>query len=277
LHIKVLKCGEEKSVERKTLHENFKVFQKNFNAVSTLGFTHTFLLIVKSKLLKDKSASLLLWLATSKARLLKYDDNLCEILWLNRTFYVPHGLLSDFASEISELCIHRIYSFKRKHDIIIDIGGFLGETAFWFLSMRYANRVVVFEPVFYEVCKRNIGDIATVYCYAVHRDKGLLKFNINGIGSRTGSGKIEAKAMSLSEVLDSISLTSHSIAVKMDCEGCEESIIHTPCSVLRKADEWIVEVHPWVDRDKIVEYMKSCGFKASLSPSGTSIYHFLRR
>ena len=72
------------------------------------------------------------------------------------------------------------------------------------------------------------------------------------------------------------SLTGN-IAVKMDCEGCEEALIRTPCDVLRKAEEYIVEIHPLVSVESVMKYMESCGFSASprkVYSSELVIYHF---
>jgi hypothetical protein len=70
------------------------------------------------------------------------------------------------------------------------------------------------------------------------------------------------------------------VAVKMDCEGCEESILYTPCDMLRRAEEYIIEIHPLVSMESIVRYMESCGFKVSprkVHSSKLAIYHFRRR
>jgi hypothetical protein len=46
---------------------------------------------------------------------------------------------------------------------IIDVGGFLDETAWWFITEGYAKRVIVFEPVYYDLCRSNVGDVAEVH------------------------------------------------------------------------------------------------------------------
>jgi hypothetical protein len=63
------------------------------------------------------------------------------------------------------------------------------------------------------------------------------------------------------------------------CEGCEESILLTPCDILRKAEEYIVEIHLQVSMESIVRYMERCGFSVSprlVYSSEQAIYHFRR-
>jgi FkbM family methyltransferase len=98
----------------------------------------------------------------------------------------------------------------------------------------------VFEPVYYDLCKSNIGDVAEVHPMAVHWSKGVVVFKVSGTGSRIApNGEKVAEAVTLAEILSSL---TGRVAVKMDCEGCEESILHTPCDILRRAEEYIVEI-----------------------------------
>jgi FkbM family methyltransferase len=244
--------------------------------ISTLGVLNGFLHIVKAKILRDKFANNVLWMALRGERINKIDKN--GFIWRNKIFFVPAELMDQFFSVLSEIIEYRAYSFERKHDVIIDVGGFLGETAWWFITEGYAKKVIVFEPVYYEICKRNVGEVSEVYPQAVHYRKEVLRFKINGLGSRSSlNGERATDTITLNNVLNSL---SGNIAVKMDCEGCEEALIYTPCDVLRRVEEYIVEIHPWVSMESIVRYMESCGFSASprlVYSSDHIIYHFRRR
>jgi hypothetical protein len=47
--------------------------------------------------------------------------------------------------------------------------------------------------------------------------------------------------------------------------------------MLRRAEEYIVEIHPLVSMESVVKYMESCGFSASprkVYSSELVIYHF---
>jgi len=123
--------------------------------------------------------------------------------------------------------------FKDNYETVVDIGGFLGETAWWLISEGYARRVIVFEPVYYELCKLNVGDVAEVYPQAVHWERKVLRFNVSGIASQPSvNGKRPAESITLTEVLSSL---TGDIAVKMDYK---DSIPHTPCDMLRRAEEY---------------------------------------
>jgi FkbM family methyltransferase len=186
--------------------------------------------------------------------------------------------MDQFLYVLSEITGYRVYSFERKYDIIIDVGGFLGETAWWFITEGYAKRVVVFEPVYYDLCGSSVGDVAEVRPQAIHWRKEVLRFEVKGLGSRSSlSGEGVSDATTLSNVLNSL---TGNIAVKMDCEGCEEALIYTPCDVLKKVEKYIVEIHPWISMESVVRYMESCGFNASprlVYSSEHAIYHFRRR
>jgi FkbM family methyltransferase len=190
---------------------------------------------------------------------------------------VPGELATDFLSMVSETVADKIYVLEGSYDVIVDIGGFLGETAWWFKTKGYAKRVIVFEPVYYDLCKSNIGDVAEVHPMAVHWSKGVVVFKVSGTGSRIApNGEKVAEAVTLAEILSSL---TGRVAVKMDCEGCEESILHTPCDILRRAEEYIVEIHSRVSMESIVRYIERCGFSASprlVYSSDLAIYHFRR-
>ena len=136
----------------------------------------------------------------------------------------------------------------------------------------------MFEPVYYELCVKNVGDVAEVYPYAIHPIQGEVLMKVDGWGSRVyGEGEIKVTAMPLANVL---SRFSGSVAVKMDCEGCEESLLYTPCDLIRRSDEYIVEIHPNVDMNGILSYMKSCGFEYKpkiIYSRDLAIYHFSRK
>jgi FkbM family methyltransferase len=167
-------------------------------------------------------------------------------------FYVPPKLLDEFLIIISELVVEEIYKFNSKYDVIIDIGGFLGESAWWFLTENLAKKVIVFEPAYYEICVKNIGDVAEVYPYAIHWTANEVKIETAGGSSKvSGKGKISIPTKPLASILSQV---SGRIAVKMDCEGFEESLPHTPCDLIRKVNEYIIEIHPSVDTNSIINY-----------------------
>jgi hypothetical protein len=64
-------------------------------------------------------------------------------------------------------------------------------------------------------------------------------------------------AVSLEELLSRHNAT----AIKMDCEGCEQELLETPCEVLKGIKEMIIELHYGLaDVQNIREKMRKCGF-----------------
>jgi FkbM family methyltransferase len=265
----------------------FKYIGRTLRVINVLGLYKGLLYSIEAKILRNKTADSILRIILHGGKIIEkhgkkviemYGEKIIEIgndvyMWRGKIFKVPGQLTADFISIILlEIIMDRIYVLESSYDVIVDIGGFLGETAWWFITEGYAKRVIVFEPVYYDLCKSNVGDVAEVRPQAVHWSKGVLVFKVSGGRSRIAhSGEEMAETVTLSELLSSL---TGRVAVKMDCEGCEESILHTPCDILRRSEEYIVETHPWVSMESIVRYMESCGFSVSLRKQ--DIYHFRR-
>jgi len=252
----------------------FKYMERAIKIIHVLGLYEGLLYIIKAKMLKSKTASVILRLALRGEKIVEIGKD--AYVWRGKVFNAPRELATGLLFIIlPEIIADKIYVLEGSYDVIVDIGGFLGETAWWFITEGYAKRVIVFEPVYYDLCRSNVGDVAEVHPQAIHWRKEVLRFEAKGSGSRSSpGGERVSDTITLSDVLNSL---TGNIAVKMDCEGCEEALIHTPCDVLRKAEEYIVEIHPLVSVESVVKYMESCGFSASprkVYSSELVIYHF---
>jgi FkbM family methyltransferase len=255
----------------------FKYMERAIKIIHVLGLYEGLLYIIKAKMLKSKTADAILRIALHGEKVVKINRD--TYMWRGKKFYVPAELATGFLSAaLAEIIADKNYVLEGSYDVIVDIGGFLGETAWWFITEGYARRVIVFEPVYYDLCRSNVGDVAEVRSQAVHWSKGVAVFEVRGAESRiTLGGEKVAETVTLAEILSSL---TGRVAVKMDCEGCEESILDTPCDILRRAEEYIIEIHPLVSMESIVRYMESCGFKVSprkVHSSKLAIYHFRRR
>jgi len=92
---------------------------------------------------------------------------------------------------------------------------------------------------------------------------------------------VEVDAVTFEDVLSGV---SGDVAVKVDCEGCEQYLAEVPCQTLRRAREYIVEVHLGIGvaRQRLLKHFEECGFrsevKAILNPvQGLAVYHFILR
>jgi FkbM family methyltransferase len=255
-----------------------RYIRKSSRIIHILGFYKGFSTVIKAKVLRSKTANAILRLALHEEKFMKVGKDIYK--WRGKVFRVPHMLLGDFSVFLCEIAVDKIYAFESAgFDVVVDIGGFLGETAWWFITEGYGKRIIVFEPVYYDICKRNVGDIAEVYPQAVGWSRRALRFKVReGCSQVAPDGDRVVETITLAEVLNSL---TGKVAVKMDCEGCEEAILHTPCEVISKAEEYIIEIHPCCDARSIVKYMEEkCGFNTSLRlaySDNLAIYHFRRR
>jgi len=136
--------------------------------------------------------------------------------------------------------------------VVLDVGGYIGDTALWMLA-RGARFVHVYEPVYWREAVLNLeGKPAAVYPYAVWWDRRKLKISIEGPGTGLRSGDIEVETVPITDVLE----THNPDIVKMDCEGCELSLLLLDCELIRRF-RWVIEVHgPEVP---LVEKLRECG------------------
>jgi FkbM family methyltransferase len=157
-----------------------------------------------------------------------------------------------------------------KGKIVADIGAYLGETAVLFAKMG-AHYIHAYEPIFYKYVEANLRlngiHNAAVHPYGVSLEKDAYGVAVDGAGSGLLVGGVEIKVKPVEEALAEV--------VKMDCEGCEWSLLPTPCAVIKKAEEYVIEIHG--PEPPLVRKLERCGFSAKLrgrpAPQ-TSIWHF---
>jgi len=153
---------------------------------------------------------------------------------------------------------------------VADIGAYLGETAVLFAKMG-ARYVHAYEPVFYRYAELNLRlngvYNAAVYPYGVSPEEDVYGVALDGAGTGLMAGGVEIKAKPVGEVLAEV--------VKMDCEGCEWSLMAASCAVVKRAEEYVIEIHG--PEPLLVRKLERCGFSAKLrgrpAPQ-TSIWHF---
>jgi len=157
-----------------------------------------------------------------------------------------------------------------KGKTVADIGAYLGETAVLFAKMG-ARYVHAYEPVFYRYAELNLRlngvYNAAVYPYGVSPEEDAYGVALDGAGTGLMAGGVEIKAKPVGEVLAEV--------VKMDCEGCEWSLMAAPCAVVRRAEEYAIEIHG--PEPPLVRKLEKCGFSAKLHDrlaSWQSIWHF---
>ncbi len=173
-----------------------------------------------------------------------------------------------------------------KGKIVLDVGGYIGDTALYFAS-RGAKKVYVYEPVkmFYELLIQNLKMNHMEHVAAINEgiwyDNGITSVSIEG--PRTGlrdllfeknAGSETIKLVSIEKVAESIRKENpdEKLVMKMDCMGCEYSLIRPECSIINEFSQHIVKIYG--PPKPIVWKMHKCKFKSSKIM--TNIYYFNR-
>jgi len=77
---------------------------------------------------------------------------------------------------------------------------------------------------------------------------------VTGESSGLLTGGTQIRVMPIEEVLADV--------VKMNCEGCEWSLLPTPCAVIKRAEEYVIQIHG--PEPPIIRKLEKCGFSAKL-------------
>jgi len=181
---------------------------------------------------------------------------------------------------IGETYVERLYDGDYHEKSVIDVGGYIGETALFF-AQRGAKRVFCVEPASdnFRLLEQNISqssfkDKIVVIQAAILDREGNIGFyaddrhyhsyhvtEINDFGqNHTNNSAIHiVQAMSFQRLLEYTGLEEVDV-VKLDCEGSEYDILlGTPDSVLRRVKQYIVEYHN--GPDALVKRLEELGYK----------------
>ncbi len=220
-------------------------------------------------LVKDDATFRLIRILASKGSVWGQGD---KVFFRNKlgTFAVLYKdiqLLRSLADEDIEM----MYGYLDvKGKTVADIGAYLGETTVLFARMG-ARHIHAYEPLFFEYVEFNLklNNItnATVHPYGVFIEEDTYGVAITGSGSGLLAGATQIKVMPIEEAIADV--------VKMDCEGCEWSLLSIPCDVIKRAEEYAIEIHG--PEPLVVRKLEKCGFLAKLctrlAPQ-ISIWHF---
>jgi FkbM family methyltransferase len=157
--------------------------------------------------------------------------------------------------------------------VVVDIGANIGDTAILFSKIKKAKKVIAFEPYpySYSIAKRNINlnKLKNVILLneAVGGESGYLK--VDSTFQNTGSDIIRSfssgkriKVVTLKSVVDKYKINEG--ILKMDCEGCEYSIIlNASNETLRKFKQIMLECHHGYLNIK--RKLEEAGFKVETS------------
>ena len=158
-----------------------------------------------------------------------------------------------------------VYDCDCSGKVVLDVGGFQGESAVFFSKMG-AKKVIIYEPVIthHKLIKKNV--------YSNHVNAEI---HAEGIGNRDGTQTVSydvtdsafgplskgqnTMEIKIREVAEVIERSGANVA-KFDCEGAEESLIDVPSETLRKIELYIIEAHTIEIRGALIEKFRASNF-----------------
>jgi FkbM family methyltransferase len=158
-----------------------------------------------------------------------------------------------------------VYECDCRGKVVLDIGGFQGESAVFFSGMG-AKKVVIYEPVAanHRFIEENIrlnkvnaeiheadigaedGEITVRY------DEANNCFGLSQIGPR----EMKIKIRNITKVIEE----SGAEVTKIDAEGAEESLLNVPAETLKRVELYIIEVHTPEIKRKVIQKFMASGF-----------------
>jgi FkbM family methyltransferase len=181
---------------------------------------------------------------------------------------------------LKETYFDKIYDGDYDGNFVIDVGGYIGETALFF-AQRGARRVFCVEPspdnlrlLEQNISQSSFKDKIVIIRAAILDKDGGVEFYMNRqepLGNHVASYhdfmkyytrsdlKCEVQAMSFQSLLEYTGLEEVDV-VKLDCEGSEYDILlGTPDSVLKRVRKYIIEYHN--GPDVLVKRLDELGYK----------------
>ncbi|BFI73641.1 hypothetical protein YN1_6280 [Nanoarchaeota archaeon] len=159
-------------------------------------------------------------------------------------FYVKD---SNTPAPMDQLSDYNILNVKDK--VVLDIGAYIGDSAIYFIR-RGAKKVYAYEAVkeFYEIMLKNIElnnlqDKIISISYGVDCSNGKNYINLGGEASGLKEGDIEINLKSIKDIFEEIYKKEGEFITKIDCEGCEYSLLCLPDEMLKYSKEYIIEIH----------------------------------
>ncbi len=213
------------------------------------------------------------WFSTLQCcKLIDLSDDLSSItIEVNKNkaqLYGWHNIY--FIGDIND---YQILNVKDKS--ILDIGGFVGDSAIYF-NLRGAKRIVSIEasPWAFQMAKRNVetnkfNNILLINCAIYKEDNKKLRLSMQKTNTgfkakeSDGSGDIEVPTCTLDSLIEKYGPFD---LLKMDCEGCEYDIVLHGPENLRRFEKIDLEYHTYNTRillSRLIERISRFGFSCS--------------
>ena len=158
-----------------------------------------------------------------------------------------------------------------QNKIVIDIGGFNGDSAIYF-TLKGAAKVISLEPFpkNYEIANKNIyknnfENTVVLLNAACAKENGFIKINSDYVGSDNIANNeklgVEIPTMNLENLVNYYNVIDG--CLKIDCEGCEYDILLScPKNILRRFSHIMLEFHHGTN--KIVKKLNDCNYRVDI-------------
>jgi FkbM family methyltransferase len=177
-------------------------------------------------------------------------------------------------------CESGTYDCDYSNKVVLDVGGFCGETAVFF-SSQGAKKVIVYEPVVthHDFIKRNMmlnGVEAELHEEGIGERDGVetIRYESADLGFgilSKGSNELTVKVKNAARVIEE----SKADIGKFDCEGAETCLLSLSKATLRRIDFYIIETHTSKIRKAIIDKFSDAGFKfVQALKDDLSVLHF---
>jgi FkbM family methyltransferase len=181
---------------------------------------------------------------------------------------------------------HSHYAFPWQEKRVLDIGGFIGDSALYFLE-NGAKKVTIYEPLVKNIkaLKFNLEaypNQVEVHQKAIAEKTGRVRLASKepigslGFGMEEGSYQIDCEGVTFTQLL-----SSHAFDIaKIDCEGAERFLSDVKDTLIKSIPYWIIETHSPSIYQSINQAFIQHGFKKlrdfALSPD-VNLLHFERK
>lgn len=135
---------------------------------------------------------------------------------------------------IYETFERHVYDIDVAGSTVVDVGAGTGETSIYFL-LRGAERVIGVEP---DLARETIA----LKNLDLNRVSEKVQVRLAFVGHPT-STKLNADVLTIPQILGEL-IEKHPLVLKMDCEGCEFSLIESDYDSIRMFDKLVFEYHP---------------------------------
>ena len=151
------------------------------------------------------------------------------------------GLASLLTEPFEKL--YRVFDYRGR---VLDVGGYLGETAYLFEKWG-AEEVVVYEPE-HQLAKHVRETMQ------LNKVKGVVYESfVNCSTSHNSVGWIYVLKVGFE-------------VAKVYCEGCEKHLLSLPDDLIRKVPKWVIECHGPETLRQLCEKFLKAGFKVTFKP-----------